>query len=138
MVNFPTWISDFVSDTAALLSFFLSSDTSICSTMAFLPFENSDHLIISFSVDCPLNSNWDAALHCKAYDYSPADWDGFCDNLRDVPWRMSLKPVLLLLLVTFVSGFRLELMYISLIVNIMSSLTNLHGFQLLVLLPYFL
>ena len=91
MVNFPTWISDFDSDTAALLSFFLSSDTSICSTMAFLPFENSDHLIISFSVDCSLNSNWDAALHCKAYDYSPADWDGFCDNLRDVPWEDVFK-----------------------------------------------
>ena len=85
MVNFPTWISDFDSDTAALLGFFLSSDTSICSPMAFLPFENSDHLIISFSVGCPLNSNWDAAFHCKAYDYSPADWDSFCDNLRDVP-----------------------------------------------------
>ena len=34
----------------------------------------------------------------------------------------------------FVSGLRLELMYISLIKNIMSSLFHLHGFQLLVLL----
>ena len=36
------------------------------------------------------------------------------------------------------SGFRLELMYISLIENIRSSLTHLHGFQLLVLLPQFI
>ena len=35
----------------------------------------------------------------------------------------------------FLSGSRLELMYVSLIVNIMSSLTHLHGFQLLALLP---
>ena len=33
------------------------------------------------------------------------------------------------------SGFRLGLIYISLIVNISSSFTDLHGFQLLVLLP---
>ena len=35
----------------------------------------------------------------------------------------------------FVSGFRLKLMYISLIESIGSSLTYLHGFPLLVLLP---
>ena len=50
----------------------------------------------------------------------------------------SLNLVLLLLLVKFVSGFRLELMYISLIESIRSSLTHLHGFQLLVLLPWFI
>ena len=42
---------------------------------------------------------------------------------------ISLNSVLLLLLVNFVSGFRLELMYISLIVSITSNLTHLHGFQ---------
>ena len=41
--------------------------------------------------------------------------------------KISLNSVLLLLLVNFVSGFRLELMYISLIVNIRTSLTHLHG-----------
>ena len=49
-----------------------------------------------------------------------------------------LNSVLLLLLVNFVSRFRLELMYISLIVSIRSSLIHLHGFQLLVLLPWFI
>ena len=39
-----------------------------------------------------------------------------------------------MLLVKFVSVFRLEVMYISLIVNIGSSLTHLRDFQLLVLL----
>ena len=47
---------------------------------------------------------------------------------------ISLNPVLLLLLVNFVSGCRLQLMYISLILSIRSSLTHLHGFLLLVLL----
>ena len=51
--------------------------------------------------------------------------------------RICLNWALLLLLVNFVYGFRLELMYICCIVNIRSSLTVLHGFQLLVLLPYF-
>ena len=49
--------------------------------------------------------------------------------------RISLNSVLLLLLVNFLSRFRLELMYISLIKSIRSSLTHLHGFLLLVLLP---
>ena len=49
--------------------------------------------------------------------------------------RISLNSVLLLLLVNFVSRFWLESMYIYLVVSINSSLTHLHSFQLLVLLP---
>ena len=49
--------------------------------------------------------------------------------------RISLNSVPLLLPVNFVRRFRLELMYISLIESTRSSLTHLHGFQLLVLLP---
>ena len=49
--------------------------------------------------------------------------------------RISLNLMLLLLLVNFVSWFRLELIYTFLIVNTSSSLTNLHGFQLFLLLP---
>ena len=51
--------------------------------------------------------------------------------------RISLNSVLLLLLVNLTSGSRLELMDISLIVSIRSSLTYFHGFQLLVLLSQF-
>ena len=46
--------------------------------------------------------------------------------------RISLDSVL----VNFVSGFRLKLMDIFLIESIRSNLTDLHGFQQLVLLPY--
>ena len=104
--------------------------------MTFPPLENSD-LLVSVSVDFPSNSKRDALFHCIAYDYSHADLDGLWDHLRKFNGRISLKSVLLLLLVNFVSGFRLELMYISLIVSIRSSLTHLHGFQLLVLLQQF-
>ena len=51
MVNFPTWIPNCDSHSPALLDLFCSSDTSICSTMAFLPLGNSDHVVVSVSID---------------------------------------------------------------------------------------
>ena len=115
MVNFPTRIPDCDSHSPALLDLFISSDASICSTMAFPPLGNSDHVVTSVSINFPSNSQWDAPFHRIVYDYSLADWDGLLDHLRDVPWVDILSLVLLLLLGNFVSGFRLELMYISLI-----------------------
>ena len=103
------------SHSPALLDLFISSDASICSTMTFPPLGNSDNVVVSVSIDFLINSKQDALFHCVAYDYSCGDWNGLCDHLRDVP---SLNSVLLLLLVNSVSGFRLELMYIPLIVSI--------------------
>ena len=85
MVNFPTRIPDCGSHSPALLDLFLSSDASICSTMAFPPLENSDHVVVSVSIDCRTNSLRDGPFHHVAYDSSRADWDGLCDDLRDVP-----------------------------------------------------
>ena len=51
MVNFPTKIPDSDSHSPALLDFFLSSDASICSAMAFPPLGNSDFVVVSVSVD---------------------------------------------------------------------------------------
>ena len=62
MVDFPTRIPDCDSQSLALLDLFLSSDASICSTMAFPPLENSDH-VVSVSIDFPSNSQWDAPFH---------------------------------------------------------------------------
>ena len=115
MVNFPTRIPDCDSHNSALLDLFLISDASICSTMAFPPLGNSDHVVVLVFIDFPTNSQRDAPFHRIAYDYSRADWDGLCDHLGDVHGTISLNLVLLLLLVNFISGFRLELMYISLI-----------------------
>ena len=53
------------------ISFFL--DASICSTMAFPLFGNSDHLLVSVSIDFPSNSQRDSPFHRIAYDYSRAD-----------------------------------------------------------------
>ena len=90
MVNFPTRIPHCDSHSPALLDLFLSSDASICSTMAFPPFGNSDH-VVSVSIDFPSNSQQDAPFHRIAYDYSRADWDGLRDHLRDVPWEDIFK-----------------------------------------------
>ena len=91
MINFPTRIPDCGSHSPALLDFFLSSDASICSTMAFPPLGNSDHVVVSVSIDLPTNSQRDAPFHCITYDYSCADWDALRDHLRDVPWEDILK-----------------------------------------------
>ena len=91
MVNFPTQILDCDSDSPALLDLFISSDASICFTMAFPPLGNSDYVVVSVSIDFPSNSKWDAPFHHIAYDYSPAHWDALCDHLRDVPWEDIFK-----------------------------------------------
>ena len=89
MVNFPTRICYPYSP--AFLGLFLSSDVSICSTMAFPPLGNSDHVVVSVSIDFPSNSQLGALFHCIAYDYSRADWDDLHDHLRDVSWEDILK-----------------------------------------------
>ena len=113
---------------SALLDLFISSDGSICSTMAFPPLGNSDHVLISVSTDFPTNSKWDAPFHCIAYDYSHTDWDSLCDYLRDVPCEDIFKLNACTAATEFCG-------WIHLTVSIRSNLTHLHGFQLLVLLP---
>ena len=82
MVNFPTWIPDCDSHCSALLNLFISSVTSICSTMAFPPLANSGHVVVSHSTDFPANSKQDALFQCIAYDYPHAHWYGLRDYLR--------------------------------------------------------
>ena len=87
MVNFPTRIPDCDSHNPALLDLFLTSDASICSTMAFPLLGNSDHVVVSVSIDFPTNSQGDTPFHCIAYGYSRTDWDDLHDHLRDVSWE---------------------------------------------------
>ena len=91
MVNFPTRIPDCDSYSLAFLDLFLSSDTSSCSAMAFPPLGNSDRVLVSVSIDFPINSKQDTPFHRMAYDYSRADWDGLRDHLRDVPWEDTFR-----------------------------------------------
>ena len=51
--------------------------------MAFPPLGNTDHIVVS--IDFPTNSEQDAPFHHIAYEYSRADWDSFCNHLRDAP-----------------------------------------------------
>ena len=47
MVDFPTQIPDCDSHSPALLDLFISSEASICSTMALPPLGNSYHVVVS-------------------------------------------------------------------------------------------
>ena len=71
--------------------------TSICSSMAFPPFGNCDHIVISISIDFPRNSKQDALFHRVAYDYCRAGRIDLRDHLTDVPWedifKFSASPV---------------------------------------------
>ena len=91
IVHFCTQIPDCDSHSPAVWDLFISSDASICSTMAFPPLGNSDHVVASVSIDFPINSKQDTPFHCMAYDYSRADWDGLHDHFRDVPWEDIFK-----------------------------------------------
>ena len=87
MVNFPALIPDCASHNPAVLDLFISSDASICSTIAFPALGNSDHVVVSVSIDFSSNSKRYVPLHHITYDCSCADWDGLHDHLRDVLWK---------------------------------------------------
>ena len=91
IVKFPAWIPDCDSHSPPLLDLFISSDTSICSAMAFPPLGNSDHLVVLVCIAFPINSKQYTLFHRVAYDYSPGDWDGLHDHLRDVMWEDIFK-----------------------------------------------
>ena len=90
-LTFLLGIPDCDCHSLALLHLFISSDASICSTMAFPPLGNSGHVVVSVSIDFPSNSQCDALFHRIAYHYSRADWDGLLDHLRDIPWEDIFK-----------------------------------------------
>ena len=104
--------------------------------MAFPPLENSDHIVVSVSIDFPSNSQRDAPFHRIAYDYSRADWDGLRDHLRDVPWEDIFKLDASAAASEFCEWVQVEIDVYTLHKNIRSSLIHLHGFQLLVLLAW--
>ena len=68
MVNFPIRIPDCDSHSPAVLDFFISSYAGICSTIAFPLLGNSDHVIVSVSINFPTNSQRYAPFHRIAYD----------------------------------------------------------------------
>ena len=59
--------------------------------MGFPPLGNSDHVVVTVSIDFPSNSQQCAPFHCIAFDYSRADWDSLFDQFRDIPWNGIFK-----------------------------------------------
>ena len=92
-MTLPKWLTFLLGSQTAmvLLSLILTSYASICSTMAFHPLENSDHVVVSISIDFPSYCQWDASFHCIAHDCPRADWVGFRDHLRGIPWEDIFK-----------------------------------------------
>ena len=88
--NFSTRISDYDSQSPALLDFFPSSEASICPTMAFPLLGNSEHIIALVSIDFPSNLQRDALFRI-AYDYSRAYWDSRLGHSRDILWEDIFK-----------------------------------------------
>ena len=76
-----------------LLDLFFSSDSSICSTVASLPLENSqkNHVVVSVSIRFLSNTKGNTNFHCTAYGCSRANKDGFRKDLGDVPWEDFVK-----------------------------------------------
>ena len=85
MIGFPTVILDCHSHGLALFDLFISSDPSVCSTVAFSPLENFDQ-VVSVFIFFPSNTKRDAHFHRAVHDYFRSDWDSLRDYLRDVPW----------------------------------------------------
>ena len=59
--------------------------------MAFPPLGNSDHVVVSVSIDLPSNLQQDDPFYCIVFVYSRADWGSLCDHLRDVAWEDVFK-----------------------------------------------
>ena len=81
--------------------------------MAFSPLGNSDHVVVSVSIDFPTNSQRDAPFHRIAYDYFCADWDGLRDHLRDVSWEDIFKLNPFAIASEFCEWVQVGIMYIS-------------------------
>ena len=59
--------------------------------MAFSSLKNSNHVVLSVSIDYLSNLIWDAPFHHIAYDYFHACWNGLHDHLKDFPWENIFK-----------------------------------------------
>ena len=93
----------------------------------YLQLGNSDHVNVSVSIYFPSNSQQDALFHHIAFTILILNGTVFLIIWEVFHERMSLNSLLLLLLLYYVSRFRLELMYLPLIVSICSWLYSSGG-----------
>ena len=96
--------------------------------MTYPSLRNSDQVVVSIFIEFPPNSKGGARFLVSRMVFVII-WEMFYG-------RISLNSVFPLVVASFVWCSCGTDIYISLIANIRSSLTHLHGFQLLVLLPW--
>ena len=127
-INLLSWLTFLLrslslTHSAALLDLFFPSDAGICST-------NTDLLLCTYKFwsYCCLSFYWSSIkLKTGCPILSPSIWQIFC-WLEWCPWSFEGVFMILLLLVSLLTKFRLELMYILLIVSILPSFTHLRRF----------
>ena len=72
------------------IRFIFSSDGRICSTMAFPPSGNLDHVVISVSKRFRSNLKEDVLFHPIDYDYPHADFCDFGQSVSHADFKQSL------------------------------------------------
>ena len=133
MVNFYTWIP--VTITVLLFWICFSSDTNICSVMAFPSLGYSDQYNVWLSFHSKVETQKGTLLSIVVLTTIIM----LTGTVLVIIWetfhgRISLKLVLLLLVLNFVSGSTLELIYLSLIIKTSSRFINFFEFQQLVMI----
>ena len=81
MIYIPAWIPDCDSDSPTLLDLFISPDHSICSTVAFPPLRNYDHVVVSVSINS-LQTQKVMLLFITQLITILVDWNGLYDHIH--------------------------------------------------------
>jgi len=85
IVDFPTRFPENDAHSPSLLDLCLLSDPTECHATCFPPLGNSDHVVVSISLQLKAGQPTDHPSHRTSYNYQRADWDSCRDLLRDIP-----------------------------------------------------
>ena len=91
--------------------------------MAFRSLGNSDHVVVSISINFQLNSKRDAPFHRTGYDYSHAAWDSLCDHLKNISREDIFKLNACDAVCEFWESFQVGINVYIFVLNIRSSLS---------------
>jgi len=87
LVDFPTRFPDREDQSPYTLDLFLTSNPGICKVSAHYPLGTSDHAVVCATISLEGKAAQESPYHRTLFSYERADWDGFRDLLRDVPWN---------------------------------------------------
>ena len=120
--NFSNLIPEYDSHNLGLLNLLRLFDSGTYFWVACPQLEIYDHVVVSVSIEFKEGYY----LYRTTFGNFSANWFGILNHLRKDIFELHLS------LAASGAKFRLELMYISLLINIWLNLTNIHGFQLFV------